>query len=280
MRASLLQMTASDAPPENARLLCEAVAAAKMAGAEILLTPEVSNCVSTDRAHQHAVLRPEAQDETLAALRAAAAKQDIWVLLGSLALCAEEGPVPFVNRSFLIDPAGAIRARYDKMHMFDVSLSPTESYRESSGYAPGDRAVLCETPWGLAGLTICYDLRFPHLYRALAQAGAEIIFVPSAFSVPTGQAHWETLLRARAIENGCFILAPAQTGLHPARSGKERTTYGHTLAVGPWGEVIADAGELPGLTHVTLDLDQVKEARKRVPSLGHDRDFALIHHQG
>jgi predicted amidohydrolase len=179
----------------------------------------------------------------------------------------------FANRSFLISPSGDIVAHYDKIHMFDVNVSETEVYRESAGYRPGTKAVLAETPFAKIGMTVCYDLRFPHLYRRLAQAGAQIITVPAAFNHITGAAHWHTLLRARAIETGCFVLAPAQTGFHPETKGKGRNTYGHSLAIAPWGEILTDAGTEPGVTFVDLDIDAVTKARARVPSLTHDREF-------
>jgi predicted amidohydrolase len=178
-----------------------------------------------------------------------------------------------VNRSFLIAPDGGIRARYDKIHMFDVQVSPTETYRESEGYRPGDRAVVAEMPFGLLGMTVCYDMRFPALFRSLASSGAGVISVPSAFSPVTGAAHWQTLLRARAIECGAYVLAPAQCGVHATRSGRARETYGHTLAVDPWGQVIADGGDEPGVTLIDLNLELVRDARQRIPALTHDRAF-------
>ncbi|GKY86429.1 carbon-nitrogen hydrolase family protein [Sinisalibacter aestuarii] len=269
MRAGLVQLTSGDDPAANLgetlRLVREAVAG----GADFVLTPEVTNIVSMDRAHQRAVLQPEAHDPTLAALRNEARAAGIWLLIGSLAVKTEDADGRFANRSFLISPQGEIAARYDKIHMFDVEISESETYRESAGYRPGTRAVLAETPLGRIGLTICYDLRFPELFRRLAGAGAQIITVPAAFSPVTGAAHWESLLRARAIETGCFILAPAQTGQHSPR----RATHGHSLAVAPWGEVLADAGTEPGVTLVDLDLADVEHARSRVPSLKHHREF-------
>jgi deaminated glutathione amidase len=219
------------------------------------------------------VFRHEDADETLAALRDEAKAAGIWLLIGSLGLLTHDADGRFANRSFLIGPDGEIVARYDKIHMFDVNVSPTEVYRESEGYRPGTRAVLAETPFGTVGMTVCYDLRFPALYRRLAQAGAQILTVPAAFNHITGAAHWEALLRARAIETGCFVLAPAQTGFHPETAGKGRRTHGHSLAIAPWGEVLADGGTDVGVTFVDLDLARVKEARHRVPSLTHDRGF-------
>ncbi len=275
MRVALLQLTASDDPaetlPRTLALLDEAAAG----GAVFSLTPEVTNCVSASRARQAAVLATEAEDATLAALRAAAARHGIHLLIGSLALKQDAAGSDgrFLNRSFLIRPDGGIAARYDKIHMFDVDVTETETYRESAGFRPGGRAVLTEVAGTPLGMTICYDIRFPALYRALAQAGARILTVPAAFSPVTGAAHWESLLRARAIENGAFVLAPAQCGTHPATEGRARKTHGHSLAVGPWGAVLADAGTEPGVTFVDLDLGAVEEARRRVPSLAHDRAF-------
>jgi predicted amidohydrolase len=273
MRAALVQLCASDDPASNLPVTRALVAQAAEQGAGLILTPEVTNCVSASRTRQNEVLRDEASDITLAGLRDAAAQHGIWLLIGSLALKTGDADGRFANRSFLIDPAGGIQARYDKIHMFDVQIDATESYRESSGYRPGDRAVLAETPLGQIGMTICYDMRFAALYRRLAQAGAQILTVPSAFSPVTGAAHWETLLRARAIETGCYVLAPAQCGQHLTHSDRSRRTYGHSLAVGPWGEVLADGGDAPGITMVDIDLAKVQEARARVPSLTHDRTF-------
>ncbi|MEQ9349937.1 MAG: carbon-nitrogen hydrolase family protein, partial [Alphaproteobacteria bacterium] len=193
----------------------------------------------------------------------------IWLLAGSLGIKTDEERV--ANRSFLIAPDGAVAAWYDKIHMYDVDLEKGESYRESASVRPGDRAVVADTDFGRIGMSVCYDLRFAHFYRALAKAGADILTIPAAFTVPTGRAHWEVLLRARAIETGTFVLAPAQTGLHDGGRG----TYGHSLAVAPWGEVLADGGSEVGITHVSLDLDRIAEARRMVPALEHDREFRL-----
>ncbi len=273
IRAALLQTTASDDPGENLVTLREMMRGAVAEGADLVLTPEVSNCVSASRSRQAEVLSHEGDDATLAGLRDEAARAGVWLSIGSLALKTEDPDGRFANRSFLIAPDGMIAARYDKIHMFDVAVSETETYRESAGYRPGDRACVVDTALGRIGLSICYDVRFPHLYRDLAQAGAEILLVPSAFSSVTGAAHWEPLLRARAIETGCYVLATAQTGRHPAREGKRRETHGHSLAVGPWGEVLADAGTQPGIVVVDLDLAQVAQARERIPSLSHDRAY-------
>lgn len=273
MRAALLQITSSDSPCENLDLLQHLIAEAVAAGAGFVLTPEVSNCVSQSRAHQQEVLRLEAEDATLAALRDTAAKHGIWLSLGSFGVKTGEADGRFANRQFLISPQGEITARYDKIHMFDVAVTPEETFRESDGYRPGNRAVVAQTPFGTLGLTICYDLRFPKLHRALAQAGAEILIAPAAFSPVTGAAHWHALLQARAIETGCYVLASAQTGTHKASRGAVRKTYGHSLVVAPWGEILSDAGTEPGITYVDLDRGKVAEARRRVPSLTHDREF-------
>lgn len=271
MRAALLQLNVSDDPAANLAATLALVDQAVAGGAGFVLTPEMTNGLSSSRDHQRAVYRSEDQDETLAALRAAAAKAGIWLLIGSLGLTTTDADGRFANRSFLIAPDGTIAARYDKIHMFDVNVSDTEIYRESAGYRPGGQAVLAETPFAKIGMSVCYDLRFPHLYRRLAKAGAQILTVPAAFNHITGAAHWEVLLRARAIETGCFVLAPAQTGFHTEAHGKGRRTHGHSLAVAPWGEVLADAGTEPGVTFVDLDLSQVDRARGRVPSIDHDR---------
>lgn len=275
MKTALLQLTSGDDPAENLPQTRAMLADAAAAGAQFVLTPEVTNCVSASRTRQKEVLRHQAEDQTLAALRADAADLKIWLLIGSLALKTQDADGRFANRSFLISPAGAIVAWYDKVHMFDVTVSETETYRESAGYRPGTRAVLAEADQARIGLTICYDLRFPHLYRQLAMAGADILTVPSAFSPVTGVVHWETLLRARAIETGAFVLAPAQTGSHPATRGRARQTYGHSLIVSPWGEVLADGGTEPGIVMADLDLQAVSAARTRIPALHHARDVTL-----
>jgi len=273
MRAALVQLTASDDPGVNLTDVQARIAQAARAGAGFVLTPEVTNCVSASRTHQSAVSCHEADDPTLAALRQQAADLGLWLLIGSLAVRSDDPDGRFANRSFLIDPGGRIHARYDKIHMFDVAVSETETYRESAGYRPGAQAVLADTPFGRIGMTICYDVRFAYLYRALAEAGADILTVPSAFSPVTGAAHWEVLLRARAIETGAYVLAPAQCGQHVATRGRPRQTYGHSLAVAPWGEVLADGGTAPGLSFVDLDLAAVAQARARIPALAGSRTF-------
>jgi predicted amidohydrolase len=273
MRAGLVQLNVTDDPVANLPVTVDLVRQAVAGGAGFVLTPELTNGLSSSRAHQRSVFRHEESDATLAALRAEAKAAGIWLLIGSLGLLTTDKDGRFANRSFLIGPDGGIAARYDKIHMFDVNVSPTEIYRESEGYRPGSRAVLGETPFAGIGMTVCYDLRFAALYRRLAQAGAGVLTVPAAFNHITGAAHWEVLLRARAIETGCFVLAPAQTGFHAEANGKGRRTHGHSLAVAPWGEVLADGGTEPGVTLVDLDLARVAEARRRVPSLAHDRGF-------
>lgn len=274
MRAALLQLNVTDDPAENLPLTLGLVRQAAAGGAGFVLTPEVTNCLSSDRAHQRQVLRHEEDDLTLAGLREEAARAGIWLLIGSLGVLTHDGDGRFANRSFLIAPDGGIFARYDKIHMFDVDVTETESYRESAGYRPGDRAVVAETPFARIGMAVCYDLRFPHLFRTLAKGGAEVLTVPAAFNHLTGEAHWHVLLRARAIENGCYVLAPAQTGQHAMHNGRPRQTYGHSLVVAPWGEVLADAGTQPGITYAEIDRAEVARARARVPSLSHDRAFA------
>ncbi|MFC6688960.1 carbon-nitrogen hydrolase family protein [Jhaorihella thermophila] len=273
MRTALVQLCSGDDPTANLEQTMGFVAQAAGQGARFVLTPEVTNCVSNSRSHQSEVLRHEADDPTLAALRAQASDLGIWLLIGSLALKTDDSDGRFANRSFLIGPDGSIIARYDKIHMFDVDVTPEETFRESDGYRPGDRAVVADTPFGRVGMTVCYDIRFPHLHQALARAGARILTVPAAFSPVTGAAHWEPLLRARAIENGCWVLAPAQTGNHPISRGRPRRTHGHSLAVAPWGEVVVDAGTEPGVHISDMDDKAVDEARRRVPSLSHIRPF-------
>ncbi len=273
MRAGLVQLNSSDDPAANLPVTLAFIDDAIAQGADFVLTPEVTNCVSGSRSHQQAVLHPEESDPTLKTLRAKAAERKIWLLIGSLALKTNDPDGRFANRSFLIGPDGGIVARYDKIHMFDVDVSPEETYRESDGFRPGTRAVVADLPIGRLGLSICYDIRFAHLYRRLAHAGARILTVPAAFSYVTGAAHWESLLRARAIENGCYVLAPAQIGTHAASTGRTRKTHGHSLVVDPWGEVLADGGTEPGVVMVDLDPAEVESARARVPSLRHDAKF-------
>lgn len=271
MRVGLLQLNVGDDPISNLKQTLVQVREAAAGGAEFVLTPECTNCLSANRGHQRAVFHSETDDPTLAALRAEALSLSVWLLIGSIGLKTDDADQRFANRSFLISPTGDVVARYDKIHMFDVNVSDTEVYRESAGYRPGQDAVMADTAIGKIGMTVCYDLRFAHLYRRLAQAGAQILTVPAAFNHITGAAHWEVLLRARAIETGCFVLAPAQTGFHPERAGKGRNTHGHSLVVAPWGDVVADGGTNVGVTFVDIDLGEVATARARIPALDHDR---------
>jgi predicted amidohydrolase len=274
VRAALVQLCSGDNPAANLPVTEALVREAAAGGAALVLTPECTNIVSASRARQAALLAGEADDPTLARLRALAAELRIWLLAGSLCLKGGDPDGRFVNRSLLIAPDGRVRARYDKIHMFDVDLDGGERYRESAAYRPGRAAVLAAAAGLTLGLTVCYDMRFPHLYRDLARAGAEVLTVPSAFTVPTGRAHWHVLLRARAIETGAYVLAPAQSGEHAAAEGRPRATFGHSLAVGPWGEVLLDLGEGPGVGFVEIDQAEVARARARVPALGHDRPYA------
>lgn len=273
MRVGLVQLSSSDDPVQNLENTTTLIRDAAGQGATFVVTPEVTNCVSLSRARQAQVLMREADDMTLAAMCALGAELGVTLLVGSLALKTNEPR--FANRSFLIGPDGAVRARYDKIHMFDVDLDGGEAYRESDGYRPGAQAVTVPLPDGpTLGMTICYDLRFAQLSRTLAQAGAQILTVPSAFTQPTGEAHWEVLLRARAIETGCFVLAPAQTGTHEAQAGdRQRRTWGHSMVIDPWGAVLLDMGAAPGVGCVDLDLDAVAKARHHIPSLQHERPY-------
>jgi predicted amidohydrolase len=269
MRAALYQSCTGIDPAANARGLVEAIEQAAGGAADILFTPEMSGLLDRDRARAAEHVRVEQEDPVLAAVQAAAARYGMWVQLGSLAL-RQEGSDRLANRSFLIDSSGNIRARYDKIHLFDVDLPAGESWRESSSYAPGGRSVVCDTPWGRLGLSICYDLRFPDLYRSLSDAGAILLSVPAAFTVPTGQAHWHILLRARAIEAGAFVIAAAQVGTH----ADGRTTFGHSLVIDPWGEILLDMGEESGVGFAEIDLNRVAEVRSRIPVLSHRRPIA------
>jgi predicted amidohydrolase len=267
MRIALYQAQTGIDPAANADALVAAVEQAAAGGAAMLFTPEMSGLLDKDRERAAARLRPERDDPVLAAVREGAAKAGLWVHLGSLALAGEREDGRLVNRGFVIGADGEIRARYDKIHLFDVDLPTGESWRESAAYVGGERAVVAETPLGRLGLSICYDLRFPDLYRALTDAGATILSIPAAFTVPTGQAHWHVLMRARAIEAGAFVVAAAQTGRH--EDGRE--TFGHSLAIGPWGEVLLDMGEAPGLGFAELDLASVEAVRSRLPAIRHRR---------
>jgi predicted amidohydrolase len=273
MKAALLQLNVGDDPAANLEQTTALLRAAVKAGAQFVLTPEVTNCISMNRDHQRSVLQDESSDITLAGLRAEAAALGIWLLIGSLAVKTDDADGRFANRQFLIGPDGSIRARYDKIHMFDVQIGDGETYRESAGYRPGTRAVVADMPGFRLGMATCYDMRFGHLSRALVQSGSQVLVYPSAFSPVTGAAHWHSLLRARAIESGAWVLAPAQTGTHPATSGQRRTTFGHSLVVDPWGDVIVDAGTEPGFSVFDLDIDRVTDARRRIPALENAREF-------
>jgi len=273
MKVASLQLCASDDPVANLEFTLSMVQQAAEAGAQFIATPEVTNCVSSSRRRQNEVLALQEDDQTLAAMCDAAARFEVWISVGSLALKLPDDD-RFTNRSFMIDPSGQIVAQYDKIHMFDVTLSETEQYRESDGYRAGDNAVIANTAFGKIGMTICYDIRFPHLYRGLAKSGASILLIPAAFAQPTGRAHWEVLLRARAIETGCFVIAAAQTGEHQTIQGRPRKTYGHSMIVSPWGEIMADAGEDQGIIYADLDLSLVESTRARVPSILSNQSFS------
>jgi predicted amidohydrolase len=272
--AACVQFTAGPDPEPNLRTVSDLVRRARDAGADFIMTPEASNFIESGR-RRHERARREADDPFLAGMRSVARETGAWLLIGSLVIDptgepdAAAGETRLANRSFLVDPGGAIVARYDKIHMFDIDLPGGESYRESNAYRPGQSTVVVKTPWGQLGMSVCYDVRFPSLYRALAQSGADFLTVPSVFTVPTGNAHWHVLLRGRAIENGCFVFAPAQWGEHTAG----RRSYGHSLIVDPWGEVLADAGEGVGIATAQIDVARIAEVRRMVPSLRHDRRF-------
>lgn len=272
--AALVQMRTGLHPQSSLVQGTALIREAKARGADYVLTPEVSNLMQENRKGLFELLATEEEDRSLRAYRELARELGIHLHIGSLALkvSAERA----VNRSFLIAPNGDILASYDKIHMFDIDLGGGESYRESANYQPGETAVIADLPWGRIGLTICYDVRFPALYRALAEAGASFITVPSAFTRKTGEAHWHTLLRARAIENGCFIFAAAQGGLHE----NKRETYGHSLIVDPWGEILAEAGTEPGVILAKIDPARVVAVRKSIPSLQHGRRFSVADLRG
>jgi predicted amidohydrolase len=270
-RAALIQTNVSNEIDDNVAFVREQAKLAREAGADFIMTPENTGLIGANRAETLAKAQTEETHAMLAAARASARETATWFLLGSIHVRVA-GEEQIRNRSYLLDSSGGIVASYDKIHMFDVQLAGGESYRESSTFKPGEKTVLADTPWGVLGMTICYDLRFPYLYRDLAHAGATMLAIPSSFTVPTGQAHWHALMRARAIETGCFVFAPAQVGTH---KGSNRKTYGHSVAVAPWGEVLADAGgEKAGFVTADIDLAKVDEARRMVPSLTHDRQYA------
>ena len=271
MRAALFQANTGIDPLLGTRALVEAIERAAGEGADMLFTPEMSEVLDRDRARAAATIVTEDQDVALAAVREAAAKHGLWVHLGSLALKGTSD-LRNANRAFVIDDRGAIRARYDKLHLFDIDLPGGQSIRESAAYAPGGKAVAVDTPWGRLGLAICYDLRFPDLFRTLSDAGATMLAIPAAFTVPTGKAHWHVLMRARAIEASAFVIAAAQTGSH----ADGRITYGHSLVVDPWGEVLLDMGEAPGVAVVEIDPARLAYVRAQIPVLQHRRPIGTL----
>jgi predicted amidohydrolase len=266
-RAACVQLRSCDDVAENIRVASELIGEAKSKGADFIATPENTTLMAPDGGAKLERSFPEDRDPALSSFSVLAEKLGVWLLIGSLAIRISDKKT--ANRCFLIGPKGNIAARYDKIFLFDVELPSGEKYRESSTVAGGDRAALAELPWGKVGMTVCYDLRFPQLYRSLAKAGAFLFTIPSAFTETTGKAHWHTLIRARAIENGAFVVAPAQGGLH----ANGRRTYGHSLIVAPWGEILAEAGTEPGVVVADIDPVASAEARARVPSLSHDRAF-------
>jgi predicted amidohydrolase len=265
-RIALFQSTTGIDPVANGRVLADAIEQAAAGGAEMLFTPEMSGLLDRDSERAAKVLRPQEEDRVLAACRQAAHRHNLWLHIGSLAVLTESGKV--ANRSFVIDREGRLRATYDKIHLFDVDLPSGESWRESNVYSPGSNVVVVNgTPVGKLGLTICYDLRFPGLFARLAESDADVIAVPAAFTVPTGKAHWHVLLRARAIEAGLFVVAAAQAGHHE----DGRTTFGHSLVVDPWGEILLDMGEQGGVAFADIDLSRISDVRSRIPALNHRR---------
>jgi len=264
-----VQMCSGRTPAANVDAATKLIREAKNSGADYIQTPEMTNILERSRADMFAAIAPEEQDKSLAAFRTLARELGVWLHIGSLALKA--GPDKAVNRGFLITPTGDIAARYDKIHMFDVDLPGGESYRESKAYRAGDTGVLADLPWGRLGITICYDLRFPALYRALAEGGASFLAIPSSFTRQTGEAHWNVLMRARAIENTSFVLAAAQGGKH--EDGRE--TFGHSIVVDPWGRVLAEGGTEPGVIMAEINPAEVAAVRGRIPSLQHGRRFEL-----
>ncbi len=267
-KVALVQMNSGREIGPNIDAASRLVRDARGAGAELIVTPENTTMIEPKRALILERARTEAEHPAIPAFKSLAAEIGAWLLIGSMTIKLDERAC--ANRSFLFSPAGEIVARYDKIHMFDVDLADGESYRESATFRPGPRAVVAGLPFGRLGLSICYDLRFANLYRTLAQAGASFLAVPAAFTVPTGRAHWHVLLRARAIETGCYVFAPAQCGEH----AEGRRTYGHSLVVSPWGEILAEGGEKPGVILAEIDPAKVEEARAMVPALRHDRDFS------
>jgi predicted amidohydrolase len=269
-KAAMIQLRSGLAPAANVDTAVRLIGEAKGAGAGYVQTPEMTNILAAKREQMMAAAVEEDADASLASFRELARKLALHIHVGSLAI--KVSPDKAANRGFLIDPQGEIAARYDKIHMFDVDLAGGESYRESNSYRPGELGVVADLPWGRIGISICYDLRFPALYRALAEAGATMLAIPSAFTKQTGEAHWHVLMRARAIENGCFVLAAAQGGLHE----NGRSTFGHSLIVDPWGRILAEGGTEPGVVMAEIDPAEVAAARSRIPSLQHGRRFELV----
>ena len=269
-KAAMIQMRSGLNPAANIDAAVRLIGEAKSAGADYALTPEMTNILAAKREQLFAAVVEEERDASLATVRELARRLGIYIHIGSLAIRLSNDRA--ANRSFLIDPKGDIAARYDKIHMFDVDLADGESYRESRNYRPGELAVLADLPWGRLGLTVCYDLRFPALYRALAEAGAIMLAIPSAFTKQTGDAHWHVLMRSRAIENGCFVFAAAQGGKHE----NSRETYGNSLVVDPWGRIIAEGSTEPGIVMAEIDPAEVAKARARIPSLQHGRRFEIV----
>jgi predicted amidohydrolase len=269
-RVGLIQMRSAREPAVNTDAAATLIGQAKSGGADYVLTPEMTNIMELSREKLFSTIVPEENDASLATFRELARALGLYVHVGSLAV--KVSPDKAANRSFLIDRRGDIVARYDKIHMFDVDLANGERYRESRSYRAGELAVVADLPWGRLGLTVCYDLRFPALYRALAEAGASFLAIPSAFTRQTGEAHWHVLMRARAIENGCFVLAAAQGGRHE----NGRDTFGHSLAVDPWGRIVAEGGTEPGVVFADVDPAEVSAARAKVPSLQHGRRFEIL----
>lgn len=270
LKVACVQLTATSDVATNIALSTDAIRAAQGTGAALVTLPEVVNLVQQRGNLAFEAASTEDNDPALAAYRALAAELGVWLLVGSLAIRLEDDD-RLANRSYLLNGSGDIVAWYDKIHMFDVNLANGRTFKESETYRPGDRAVVADTPWGPLGMTVCYDVRFPYLYRRLAHAGARMLAVPSAFNRRTGDAHWHVLMRSRAIETGCYIIAPAQCGDHD----DGRKTYGHSLIVAPWGEVLADGGTEPGIVTAELDFDAVDKARSMIPSLEHDRDVTI-----
>lgn len=273
-RAGLVQMCSGRDVARNVRDASDLVRKAASDGAHYIQTPEVTTLMELERPRLLAEIQPETNNSALAAFTDLARELRRWLHIGSMAVKLDDDR--FANRSYLIDPNGRVTARYDKIHMFDVDLGSGHVYRESESYAPGEAAVIAELPWGPIGLTICYDLRFPALHRALAKGGAQYIAAPAAFTRITGEAHWHTLLRARAIEAQTFVFAAAQGGLH--ENGRE--TYGHSLVISPWGKVLAEAGTEPGVVTADIDLSILDDVRRRIPSLTHDRPFSVTRANG